>query len=122
MGFEEVLGFLSGRWYDIGMTNNTDTPIPSYYTDEYLQTKLSHREVHFPGTIRQAEALLKVSPEHRMTIESEAHLAANMAGGRVSDHRDAIVSRYLGLSPDSREEYIEGLRNGQRRIATNKRF
>lgn len=102
------------------MTNNTDTQIPSYYTDEHLANTLTHREVHFPGTIRQAETLLKVDAAHRMTIESEAHLAANMAGGRVSDHRDAIVSLYLGST--DKELYIQNLRDGQRRIASNKRF
>jgi hypothetical protein len=98
------------------MTNNTDTKVPSFYTDEHLETKLSHREVHFPGTIRQAEALLKVEAQHRMTIESEAHLAANMTGGRVSDHRDAVVSAYLS-APD-REQYIERLREYQREVSS----
>lgn len=100
------------------MTNNTS--LLPHLSTETLEAVLAHREVHFPGTIRQAETLLKVDYEHRLTIDAEAHLAANMAGGRVSDHRDAIVRLYLGSS--DRELYVQNLRDGQRRIATNKRF
>ena len=96
------------------MTNHT------YLTTATLEAVLANRGVHFPGTVRQAEALLKVDEEHRLTVDAEAHLAANMTGGRVSDHRDAIVNHYLGC-PDP-EAYIERLREGQRNIASHGRF
>lgn len=99
---------------------NNDT-MPRHLSTAALQAKLDHRELHFPGTIRQAEALLKVENEdHRLVIDAEAHLAANMTGGRVSDHRDQLVAAYLRA--ERPQDYIDYLRDGQRRIAEHKRF
>lgn len=98
------------------MTNNNLT----HLTNIELEKRATGD--HLPGTLREAGNLLRTEEnlQHRLTLTAEAHLASNMAGGRYNDHLEQIITLYLGSN--DKELFIQNLRDGQRRIAQNKRF
>lgn len=95
------------------MTNTTN-----HLSNAHLEPRAENRNgVYFPGTVREAEYLLMTEENipHRLTLTAEAHLAANMAGGRYADHLYSIIDLYN--SSNDKELFIQNLRDGQRRVA-----